>query len=167
MAHAKDQFTKAEGVGRMNIALDDLVVHQPVDDVSALPIRRAKDSGVPQQVALVPEGVDADALALAEVLVRVVGVKESARTSNFWPSLEVCKRSRERRERLGTSKRPVSCKTRSLAAWRPSTEKYQFTVCSNSASLMGWEMRIILRRPTMQPIPITAAKIVGSEGRRR
>src|SRR5450631_496808 len=75
MAHAKDQFTKAEGVGRMNIALDDLVVHQPVDDVSALPIRRAKDSGVPQQVALVPEGVDADALALAEVLVRVVGVK--------------------------------------------------------------------------------------------
>ncbi len=74
MAHAKDQFTKAEGIGRMNIALDDLVVRQPVDDVSALPIRRAKDGGVPQQVALVPEGVDADALALAEVFVRVVGV---------------------------------------------------------------------------------------------
>ena len=74
MAYAKDQFTKAEGVGRMNIALDDLVVHQPVDDVGALPIRRAKDRGVPQQVALVPECVDAHALALAEVFVRVVGV---------------------------------------------------------------------------------------------
>jgi hypothetical protein len=32
-------------LGRMNIALEDLVVHQPVDDVSALPIRRAKDGG--------------------------------------------------------------------------------------------------------------------------
>jgi hypothetical protein len=61
--------------GQVNIALDDLVVHQPIDDVSALLIRRAKDGGVPQQVALVPEGVDADALALAEVFVRVVGVK--------------------------------------------------------------------------------------------
>jgi len=50
--------------------------------------------------------------------------------------------------------------------WRPSTEKCQFTVCSNSDSLMGWEMRIILRRPIMQPIPITPAKTVGSEGRR-
>jgi len=75
MAHAKDQFTKAEGVGRMNIALDDLVVHQPVDDVGALPIRRAKDRGVPQQVAFVPEGVDAHALSLAEVLIRIVGVQ--------------------------------------------------------------------------------------------
>jgi len=28
---------------------------------------------------------------------------------------------------------------------------------------MGMEMRIILRRPIMQPIPITPAKIVGSE----
>jgi hypothetical protein len=51
-------------------------------------------------------------------------------------------------------------------AWRPSTEKWQFAVCSNSDSLMGMEMRIILRRPIMQPIPITPAKIVGSEGRR-
>src|ERR1700730_15969296 len=75
MANTKDQFTKAEGVGRMNITLDDLVVHQPVDDVGALPIRRAKDRGVPQQVALVPEGVDAHAFSLAEVLIRVVGVQ--------------------------------------------------------------------------------------------
>ena len=38
-------------------------------------------------------------------------------------------------------------RTRSLAAWRPSRAKCQFTVCSNSASVMPREMRIIRRSP--------------------
>ena len=34
-ALTEDQLAEAKGVGRMNITLDDLVVHQPVDDKSA------------------------------------------------------------------------------------------------------------------------------------
>ena len=85
MAHAKGQFAEAKGVGRMDIALDDLVVHQPVDDVGTPPLGRAKDGGVPQQVALVAEGIDAHALALAEIFVRVVGVQGINANLEFLP----------------------------------------------------------------------------------
>ena len=49
----------------MDVTLDDIVVHQAVDNVGTFSVSRAKDGGVPQQVALVPEGVDADALGRA------------------------------------------------------------------------------------------------------
>src|SRR6266851_4301600 len=75
MANAKNQFAKAKSVGRMNIALHDLVVHQPIDDIGAFPIRRTEDHGMPQQVPLISKGVDAHALAFAEIFVRVVGVQ--------------------------------------------------------------------------------------------
>ena len=47
--------------------------HQAVDDVGALALGGADDDRVPQQLALVDEGVGADALAFAEVLERVGG----------------------------------------------------------------------------------------------
>jgi hypothetical protein len=42
MAHGEDHLAEAEGVGRMNIAFDDLVVHQPVDDIGAFPLGCAR-----------------------------------------------------------------------------------------------------------------------------
>ncbi len=75
MAHGEDQLAEAEGIGRMNIALHHLVVHQPVDDVGAFPLGRAEHGGVPQQVALVTEGVGGYALIFAEIFERVVGVQ--------------------------------------------------------------------------------------------
>src|SRR6516225_375471 len=59
----------------MNIALDDLVVHQPVDDVGALPLGRAEHGRVPQQVAFVAEGVGGHALFFAEIFEGVVSVQ--------------------------------------------------------------------------------------------
>ena len=74
MAHGEDHLAEAEGVGGMNIALHDLIVHQAVDDVGAFPLGRAENGGVPQQVALVAEGVGGHALFLAEIFERVVGI---------------------------------------------------------------------------------------------
>jgi integrase len=54
----------------MNIALHHLVVHQPIDDVGAFPLGRAEHGGVPQQVALVTEGVGGYALIFAEIFER-------------------------------------------------------------------------------------------------
>jgi len=64
VAHGEDQLAEAEGIGRMNIALHHLVVYQPVDDVGAFPLGGAEHGGVPQQVALVTEGVGGYALNL-------------------------------------------------------------------------------------------------------
>src|ERR1700681_2150174 len=65
--------------------------------------------------------------------------------------LGVCRKS------FGNSSRSVSCSTRSLAALMLSTEKYQLTAFSSSDSLMGWEIRAILRIPMAQPMPMTPA----------
>ena len=46
-----------------------------------------------------------------------------------------------------------------------STEKYQLTAFSNSDSLMGWEIRAILRIPMVQPMPMTPAYTTRSSGR--
>ena len=59
----------------MDIALHHLVVHQAVDDISAFPLGRAEHGGIPQQIALVAEGIGGHALTLAEILERVVGVQ--------------------------------------------------------------------------------------------
>ena len=56
MAHGEDQLAEAEGIGRMNIALNPLVLHQPVHDVGAFPLGRAEHGGVPQQFRLFLEG---------------------------------------------------------------------------------------------------------------
>jgi len=47
MAHREDQFAEAESIGGMNVALDDFVVQQPVDDIGALPLGRAEDGRIP------------------------------------------------------------------------------------------------------------------------
>ncbi len=59
----------------------------------------------------------------------------------------------------------MSCSTRSLAALMLSTEKNQLTAFSNSDSLMGWEIRAILRIPMVQPMPMTPAYTTRSLGR--
>src|ERR1700731_4967771 len=70
-----------------------------------------------------------------------------------------------RRKSFGNSSRSVSCSTRSLAALMLSTEKYQLTAFSSSDSLMGWEIRAILRIPMAQPMPMTPAFTPRSSGR--
>ena len=75
MADGEDQFAETEGIGGVNIALHDLVVHQPVDQVGAFPLGRAEDGGVSQQVTFVAEGVGGHTLLLAEIFERVVGIQ--------------------------------------------------------------------------------------------
>jgi len=55
------------------------VMHQAVDDIGAFPLGRAEDSGVPQQVTFVAEGVGGHTLLLAEIFERVVGIQETRR----------------------------------------------------------------------------------------
>jgi len=47
-------------VGRMDVAFDDVVAHQAVNDVATLAVGRAENQGVPEQVTLIDEGVGAD-----------------------------------------------------------------------------------------------------------
>ncbi len=55
-------------VGGVDVAPDDIVVHQPVDNIGALALGRAEHQRVPQEAPFVDEGVGADALHLAKVL---------------------------------------------------------------------------------------------------
>ena len=75
MHHPKDNFTIAMRVGGMDVALDDVVVHQPIDHIGTLALGGAEDQRMPQQITLIDECVSADALALAEVLKRVIGIE--------------------------------------------------------------------------------------------
>ena len=63
------------GVRRMDVALDDIVVHQAIYDVGAFAFSGTDDDGMEQEVAFVDEAVDADALTLSEVFEGVVRVQ--------------------------------------------------------------------------------------------
>lgn len=60
-------------IGGMDIAFDDIIVHQPIDDIGAFPICCADHQGMPEKVALIDESVGADALALPEIFERTAG----------------------------------------------------------------------------------------------
>ena len=47
VAGGKYRLTISKGIGGMDVTLDDIVVHQAVDNVGALSIGRAKDQRVP------------------------------------------------------------------------------------------------------------------------
>jgi hypothetical protein len=71
----KNDFGEAMRIGRMYIiALDDVVVHQPVDYVGGLPFGGADHRGMPHQIAHVDERHHTNALVFAQILERVVGI---------------------------------------------------------------------------------------------
>jgi hypothetical protein len=47
VAGGKYRLAIAKRIGRVDVTLDDIVVHQAVDNVGAFPIRGAKDQRVP------------------------------------------------------------------------------------------------------------------------
>ncbi len=47
VAGGKYRLTISKGIGGMDVTLDDIVVHQAVDNVGALSIGRAKDQRIP------------------------------------------------------------------------------------------------------------------------
>ena len=55
-------------IGGMDVALDDIVVHQSVDDIGTLALGRAEHQRVPKEVAFIEEGVGAVAPRMAKVL---------------------------------------------------------------------------------------------------
>ena len=85
MGHGEDRLGVAVAVGRVDVAAYDVVAHQPVNDIGALALRSAHHERVPEQLALVDEGVGADALTLAEVLERVAGVERGAAHGELLP----------------------------------------------------------------------------------
>jgi hypothetical protein len=46
MTGGKYRLTIAKGVGGMDVTLDDIVVHQAVDNIGAFSVTRAKDERV-------------------------------------------------------------------------------------------------------------------------
>jgi hypothetical protein len=64
----KNYFRVAVRVGRLNIALDHIVVHQSVDHISRLAFGRADHGGMPHQITHIDKRHDGDALILAQIL---------------------------------------------------------------------------------------------------
>ena len=59
----------------MDIAFDNFIVHQPVNDISRFTFSRTDDGRVKQEMALINEAIDADAFALSEILERVISIE--------------------------------------------------------------------------------------------
>ena len=59
----------------MNVAFDDVVMHESINDIGGFAFGRADDVVMPQEVTLVDEGVGTNAGFLAEILKGVVGVE--------------------------------------------------------------------------------------------
>lgn len=46
MRGGKNSFSKSARIGGMNIAFDDLIVYQPIDNVGSFALRGADDGGI-------------------------------------------------------------------------------------------------------------------------
>jgi hypothetical protein len=73
MSRAEDHLAVTMCIGRMDITLDDIVVHEPIDHIGTFTLAGAEHGGMKEEVAFIDEAVDRDPLFLAEVLERVVG----------------------------------------------------------------------------------------------
>ncbi len=59
----------------MDVAPDHVVVHQPINDVGGLFFRGADHRGMPHEIAHIDKCHHADALVLAQVLERIIGIE--------------------------------------------------------------------------------------------
>ncbi len=83
MGEAERGLVAAVGIRGVDVAPDDVVAHEPVDDIGAFAIGGADHRGMPEQVAFVDECAGKNALALAEALER------AARDQAFAAHLEL------------------------------------------------------------------------------
>ena len=67
MGHGKDDLAVTVSVGRMDIALHNIIVHQAVNDIGTLALGSTDNRGMPEQIALINESVDTHALTLAKI----------------------------------------------------------------------------------------------------
>lgn len=69
----------------MEIAFDDIVGHQPLNDIGRFTFRRANDLVMPQEVARIDEGVGTDAGVLAKIFEAIVGIERLHGNPVFLP----------------------------------------------------------------------------------
>src|SRR6201987_3240021 len=73
MGDRENSLGKTMRVGGVYIAFDHVITHEAIDDICALAFCRAEHQGMPEQVALIDEGVGADALTFAKIFEGMVG----------------------------------------------------------------------------------------------
>src|SRR5208283_1127790 len=71
----ENSLGKAMRVGGVDVAFDHVVTHEAINDICALAFRRTENQRMPEQVALIDEGVSADPLAFAKIFERMVGIE--------------------------------------------------------------------------------------------
>ena len=59
----------------MDIAFDDIVIHQTVDDIGAFTLGRTDHDRIPEQIPLVDEAIDAHPMTFTEIFERIIGVE--------------------------------------------------------------------------------------------
>jgi len=55
-------------IGGVNVTFDDVVVHEPIDDIRRFAFGGADDLVMPEEVPLIDEGIGTDTGILAEIL---------------------------------------------------------------------------------------------------
>ena len=68
VGYPEDGFSVTVAVGGMDVAFDDIVAHEAINNIGALTISRADHQRMPENVAFIDERIGADTLALAEIL---------------------------------------------------------------------------------------------------
>src|SRR5262249_48677442 len=79
----KDNFAIAMTIGRVNITFDDVVVHEPINDIRRFAFRGTDDLVMPEEVPLIDEGVRTDTGLLAEILEGIVRIERLDSDSVF------------------------------------------------------------------------------------
>ena len=75
MQRAKDHFAIAMAIGGVNVTFDDIVVHEPINDIRCFAFGGADDLVMPQEVPLIDEGIGTDTSILPEILEGIVGIE--------------------------------------------------------------------------------------------
>ena len=73
--HPEQDLGITAGIRRMDIAFDDLVVHEEIDDVVRLAVGDTDDEGMRKKMPFVDHRAGTDSFLLAEVFERMAGVK--------------------------------------------------------------------------------------------
>ena len=63
---AKNRLGVSVRVRRVDVAFDNIVVHEPVDDIGAFAISCTNHQRMPEEVSLINKGIGADTPGLAQ-----------------------------------------------------------------------------------------------------
>ncbi len=75
MRYTEDRLTVAMSVCRVDIASNNIVAHQAVDDIGTFAISSGENKRVPQEIPFIHESVCTDTLLFTKIFERTIGIE--------------------------------------------------------------------------------------------